>query len=274
MTQSLDVQRLQRGLANSAIRFEPRFYSQVGSTQDLVSVAAEAGAGEGLVVFADEQLSGRGRSGRSWIAPAGSSLMFSVLLRPAAGTQSSTTLSLVAGLAVVEGLELAGGPPAQLKWPNDCLCGNRKLAGVLAESSRSGEGERVVVLGIGCNVNWAHAEFRSGLRRTATACDLEGYLVDRTDLAEAVLTRLATRYREWAEGGFAAVRGAWLSHAAWIGQRVIAENQSGSVVGTAVGISDGGELILETPDAQVAIVAGELALAYGPQVRLAKGAID
>ena len=269
MTQSLDVRRLQRSLANSPIRFDLQLYAQVGSTQDLVTTAASAGAAEGLVVFADEQLAGRGRSGRSWIAPAGGSLMFSLLLRLRSGMESWSTLSLVAGLAVAEGLALADGPRVQLKWPNDCLCGDRKLAGVLAEASESSDGGRVVALGVGCNVTWADRDIPQQLRRTATACDLEGYPLDRTVLAEAVLSRLAIRYQEWSEGGFAVLRGEWLRHAAWLGQEVVAEHPSGPIVGRAVGISDGGELIVETAAGPVTIAAGELERASGPQLRLA-----
>jgi len=251
------------------MRFDLRYYAQVGSTQDLVADAAAAGAPEGLVVFADQQLAGRGRSGRSWIAPPGSSLMFSVLLRPPSGIKACTSLGLVGGLAMVEGLALAGGPQARLKWPNDCLCGDRKLAGILAESPASRVGERMVALGIGCNITWIGSELPPDLRRTATACDLEGHLVDRTELAEAVLSRLAIRYREWVGGGFAALREVWIEHAAWLGEEVIAEHVSGRVVGSVVDLSDEGELILATTDGEVAIAAGELERASGPLLRLA-----
>lgn len=271
MTQSLDLRRLKRGLANSPLGFQLRHYARVSSTQDLVATAAAAGAEEGLVVLADEQLSGRGRSGRSWIAPAGSSLMLSVLLRPTAMIATWSTLSLVAGLAVVEGLELAGGPSAQLKWPNDCLCRERKLAGVLAETSTPSEGERIVVIGIGCNVSWVGAELPPDLRRTATACDREGFTVDRTVLAEAILGRLAARYRDWERGGFGVVRPEWLRHAAWIGQVVVAEHSSGRVSGRVLGISDGGELLVETADGPLAIATGDLERAPGPLLRLADG---
>lgn len=195
--------------------------------------------------------------------------MFSVLLRPSSDSFGWTTLSLVAGLAVVEGLKLAGGPPAQLKWPNDCLCDERKLAGVLAESSVTGRGERVVVLGVGCNVEWAGRDLPSELRHSATACDLEGYLVDRTTLAEAVLSRLAILYWEWAQGGFGALRGEWLRNAAWLGREVAVEHPSGRVEGRAVGISDDGELIVETSTGPVAVAAGPVEPASGPQLRLA-----
>lgn len=266
--QSLDLGALKRGLSGSQLAFELRAYALVASTQDLVTEAARAGASEGLVVFADEQSAGRGRGGRSWIAPAGSALMFSILLRPAGSVADWTSLSLVGGLAVVEGLGLVGGPKAQLKWPNDCLCGGRKLAGVLAESVAGREkGQPVVVLGVGCNVQWEGLEVPADLRQSATACDLEGAPVDRTELAEAVLERMADRYRQWQAGSFAAIREDWLKHAAWLGEEVVAEHQSGRLTGRALTVSEEGELILEAPSGPVAIAAGELVRLRTPQVR-------
>jgi BirA family biotin operon repressor/biotin-[acetyl-CoA-carboxylase] ligase len=268
---SLDLGVLERGLSASQLAFELRAYALVGSTQDLVAQAARAGAPEGLVVFADEQSAGRGRAGRSWTAPAGSALMFSILLRPSGSAAEWTSLTLVGGLAVVEGLGLAGGPRAQLKWPNDCLCGGRKLAGVLAESVAAEAGDQVTVLGVGCNVSWEGIDLPLDLRQRATACDLEGLPVDRTRLAEAVLDRIATRYRQWQAGGFAAIREAWLSHAAWMGEDVIAEHQSGRLVGRALTLSEMGELILETPTGPVPIAAGELVRLRSPQLRSGSG---
>jgi len=269
VTESLDLGRLQKSLANSRLRFQLRSYARVASTQDLALAAADGGATEGLVILADEQLAGRGRAGRSWHSPAGTALMFSLLLWPESALGDLSSLSLVAGLALVEGLELAGGPAAQLKWPNDCLCGDRKLAGVLAESRSYADGRRALVLGLGCNVTWAGAEVPAELRRSATACDLEGALVDRTRLAQAVLERLAKRYLQWSQGGFPAVRREWLGHAAWLGQEVIAEHPSGQVRGRAVGVSDLGELLVETKDGLQAVASGDVAIAAPPQLRLA-----
>jgi BirA family biotin operon repressor/biotin-[acetyl-CoA-carboxylase] ligase len=265
--QGLDLAVLRRDLSASRLAFELRAYALVTSTQDLVAQAARAGASEGLVVFADEQSAGRGRAGRSWTAPAGSALMFSVLLRPTGSAADRASLSLVGGLAVVEGLSLAGGPKPQLKWPNDCLCRERKLAGVLAESVTGQDGEQPVVLGVGCNVQWQGIEMPSSLRQTATACDLEGGPVDRTELAAAVLERIACRYREWQVGGFAAIREEWLKHAAWLGEEVIAEHQSGRLTGRALTLSETGELILETPDGPASIAAGELVRLRTPKTR-------
>jgi BirA family biotin operon repressor/biotin-[acetyl-CoA-carboxylase] ligase len=267
VTPSLDIAALRRSLADSPVPLWLRSYARVGSTQDLVVQAARGGAPEGLVVLADEQLMGRGRAGRKWIAPAGSSLMFSVLLRPRRAEAEWVTLSLLAGLAVVEGLALAGGPRARLKWPNDCLCGERKLAGVLAESGAGGTAGRAVVLGVGCNLVFEGVELPAELRRTATACDLEGASVDRPRLAEAVLHRLVARYLEWGESGFAGLREAWLGHAAWLGEEVLAVASSGPVRGRVAGVSETGELVLDGAGGQITVGAGELSLVGGPSLR-------
>lgn len=274
MLPGLDIAGLSRALASSELRFSLRGYARVGSTQDLVAKAGRAGAAEGLVVLADEQLAGRGRSGRSWVAPPGSALLFSVLLRPRPRSEGWSSLSLVAGLAVVEGLSQAGGPPAQLKWPNDCLCGERKLAGVLAESVPAGDEPGAMVIGVGCNVTWAGMKLPPRLRRVATACDLEGYPLDRTRLAEAVLGRLALRYRDWNSGGFGAVRQAWLGHAAWLGEEAVAQHRSGRVSGRVVSVSDTGQLILETSTGQLAIASGELSPGRGPGLRLTRAELS
>jgi len=265
--QGLDLGVLRRGLSTSRLAFELRAFALVGSTQDLATQAARAGAAEGLVIFADEQSAGRGRAGRSWTAPAGSALMFSILLRPVGSAADWLSLSLAGGLAVVEGLAEVGGPKAELKWPNDCLCRGRKLAGVLAESVADRNGGQVVVLGVGCNTRWEGLELPEALRQSATACDLEGAPVDLTQLAGAVLDRIATRYRRWQSGGFAAIREDWLRHAAWMGEDVTAEHQSGRLVGRALGVSELGELILETPTGPVLIAAGELVRLRTSQAR-------
>ncbi|MGH7666095.1 MAG: biotin--[acetyl-CoA-carboxylase] ligase [Candidatus Dormibacteria bacterium] len=268
MTNRLDMERLRRVLPAAQLTFSPRLYAQVGSTQDLARDGARAGAPEGLVIFADQQLAGRGRAGRSWLAPPGSALMFSLLLRPPAELWPWSTLPLVAGLAVVEGIAEAGGPRALLKWPNDCLCGERKLAGILAEACSERGRVTGLVLGVGCNLAWKGVEPGPELLGLATACDLEGHPVDPTELAEAILLRLAARYVGWVAQGFGPLRREWLEHAAWLGREVVASHPSGRVRGRLLDLSQQGELIVETASGRVAISAGEVEAVGVPALRL------
>lgn len=146
---------------------------------------------EGAVAATEEQTEGRGRLGREWQAPRGSSVLCSVLLRPALPVERWPELSLVAGGAVAEVVRAAGVAPT-VKHPNDVLVGGRKLAGILAEA-RDG----IVVLGIGVNVLQSAAE----LPPEATSLQLEGVGIARPLLLAAIFERLELGYDAWIKEG-------------------------------------------------------------------------
>ncbi|MGH3065832.1 MAG: biotin--[acetyl-CoA-carboxylase] ligase [Gaiellaceae bacterium] len=162
------------------------------STQLLVDTSLP----EGALVVADHQTAGRGRLGRSWDAPAGTALLFSLLLTPPP-ERHAPELSLVAGIAVADALERTLGLAPQIKWPNDVMLRRQKVAGCLAEA-RDG----AVVLGIGVNVEQTRAELppNAGSIRTLTG---RGW--DREDLMSRVLEDLGGRYSAWRNGGLDAV---------------------------------------------------------------------
>jgi BirA family biotin operon repressor/biotin-[acetyl-CoA-carboxylase] ligase len=151
---------------------------------------------EGAVAVAEEQTEGRGRLGRSWHAPARTSILVSVLLRPEVDLARLPELSLVAGGAVAEAIaEVTGIDPA-IKFPNDVLIGGRKVAGILAESSAGR-----VVLGIGVNANQTEQQLPVGAQTEPTSLRLEtGGEVDRARLLAAILFRLERAYDEWVTG--------------------------------------------------------------------------
>jgi BirA family biotin operon repressor/biotin-[acetyl-CoA-carboxylase] ligase len=166
-----------------------RYVDSTPSTQLLLPPEAE----EGAVVAAGEQTAGRGRLGRSWVAPAGTSLLCSVQLRPTVSSERLPELTGVAAHACSEAIEAVTGLQTELKFPNDVLVGGRKVAGILAEA-REGR----VVAGIGVNVNVADADLPSGLETPATSLLVEtGREVDRAELLVALLDRLERRYRAW-----------------------------------------------------------------------------
>lgn len=151
---------------------------------------------EGAIAVAEEQSEGRGRLGRSWHAPAGTSLLFSLLLRPGVESSRLPELSLVAGGAVAEAIADVTGVDPAIKFPNDVLIGGRKVAGVLAESS-----EGRVVLGVGINVNQTLEQLPSGAQTEPTSLQLVlGAPVDRALLLAAVLARLEGAYDAWVSG--------------------------------------------------------------------------
>jgi BirA family biotin operon repressor/biotin-[acetyl-CoA-carboxylase] ligase len=162
------------------------------STQVLVDTSLP----EGAVVVADHQTAGRGRLGRSWDAPPGKALLFSVLLKPPP-ERNAPELSLVAGVAAADALERTLGLSVQIKWPNDVMLRRKKVAGCLAEA-RDG----AVVLGIGVNVDQTTDELppNAGSIRTLTG---RGW--DRDELLDSVLEDLGNRYDAWCAGGLDAV---------------------------------------------------------------------
>src|ERR1051326_3862542 len=145
------------------------FVESCASTQRLLD-----GAPEGAVVAADEQTEGRGRLGRTWQAPAGTSLLFSIALAPPVPAARLPELSLVAGAPAAGAIESETGLRPAVKHPNDVLVGGRKVAGILAEAN-----DGRVVLGIGVNVAQTREQLPEDVEATSLA--LEGKTVDRAE---------------------------------------------------------------------------------------------
>jgi BirA family biotin operon repressor/biotin-[acetyl-CoA-carboxylase] ligase len=165
------------------------FVERCESTQRLLREDAP----EGAVAATDEQTHGRGRLGRTWLAPVGSSVLASIALRPDVPTANLAELSVVAGRACAAAIAELTGLEPQLKWPNDVLIGGRKVAGILAEA-REGH----VVLGIGINVAQREDELPERAEHPATSLLLErGATVERAELLAALLDHLEREYDAW-----------------------------------------------------------------------------
>jgi BirA family transcriptional regulator, biotin operon repressor / biotin---[acetyl-CoA-carboxylase] ligase len=181
---------------------EPRLRGRFGRPYEYVASTPSTqlllppDAPEGALVAAGEQTAGRGRLGRRWLAPAGTSLLCSLQLRPAIASERLPELTGVASLACAEAIAALTGVEPRLKFPNDVLVGDRKLAGILAEA-REGR----VVLGIGVNVNVPAEELPQEVDRPATSVLVEtGRELDRAELLAELLERLERRYDAWLSG--------------------------------------------------------------------------
>jgi BirA family biotin operon repressor/biotin-[acetyl-CoA-carboxylase] ligase len=151
---------------------------------------------EGAIAVAEEQTEGRGRLGRTWHAPARTSVLVSVLLRPEIEPSRLPELSLVAGGAVAEAIADVTGIDPAIKFPNDVLVDGRKVAGILAESS-----EGRVVLGVGVNANQTADELPGDAQTQPTSLRIElDEPVDRAALLAAILLRLEGAYDRWLTG--------------------------------------------------------------------------
>jgi BirA family transcriptional regulator, biotin operon repressor / biotin---[acetyl-CoA-carboxylase] ligase len=251
----------------------PSFFAPVEVAASLPSTmvrAAElaaAGAPEGATVVADAQSAGRGRLGRAWLAPAGSSLLLTVVLRPRLVPEQAWLTVAAAGVALVDAtaallVRAAAEPPAVgLKWPNDLLVGGRKAAGMLAEARSEGHRLGWVLLGMGVNVGQRAGDFPAELAARATSLRLAARgEVDRVALLGAWGERFAGGYRVLAAGETDRTLAAYLERLDTLGRPVRAELLGGQAVeGVAVGVGAGGALTVRTAaGAEVAVSSGDV----------------
>ncbi|MBG0813400.1 biotin--[acetyl-CoA-carboxylase] ligase [Planomonospora sp. ID82291] len=229
---------------------------RTGSTNADLAQAARDGARQGTVVIAESQAAGRGRLGRAWSAPPRAGLTFSVLLRPDPPPARQGWLPLLVGLAAASAVRRVAEVDVRLKWPNDLLVGERKLAGVLAE--RVGD---AVIVGVGLNVSLRADELPVP---TATSLALEdAACVDRDPLVRAVLREIETHYREWSEADGDAdacgLRAAYLGAGATVGRQVRVELPGERVLaGLATGVDRAGHLIVESDGREHTLSAGDV----------------
>lgn len=194
----LDASSLAAGLPPArAVGREILVFEETNSTNDLAARAGRDGVAEGLVIFAETQLAGRGRLGRNWNSPPRQGLWFSVLLRPRAPHDQWPALTFCAALAVAEAAEELTQRPAAIKWPNDVLLQGRKISGILLETHQS-PAPGFVVMGIGINVLQSSADFPPALRDLAGSLSMAATApVSREAAALSVLRRLNGYYLPW-----------------------------------------------------------------------------
>lgn len=244
-----------------------KWHDACDSTNDLAWAAAAGAQPEIHVVVTDFQRAGRGRLGRVWTAPPGTSLMCSLVLRPGVPAESLPLLPLLTGLALGEALApYAGAEATTLKWPNDVLVGQvtatggtatGKLAGILAEGPRDG----AVVVGFGVNVDWRDVPRSAELAAATSLAETCGRDVPRWRVLAACLAVFGNRYDAWKENprGFL---DAYRARCGTIGQAVRVQRMGGHaepIVGQAVGVADSGALQVRLGDGRlIDISAGDV----------------
>jgi BirA family biotin operon repressor/biotin-[acetyl-CoA-carboxylase] ligase len=234
----------------------------VGSTNDELKQLAEAGAPEGALLVAEHQSAGRGRFHRRWVAPPGSSLLLSLLFRPALPPDRVSQLTMLCSLAVLDAIARCrpqalpaqeAGWRVRLKWPNDLLLNGKKVAGLLTELSFRGSEVDYVVVGMGINVNLDPRELPTGLRAPATSLLAEaGRRQDRLALLVDLLAGIDRRYAALREGQRFTAE--WAQHLETLGRRVSVSEEETQWEGVAQGVGDDGALHVRRPDGSVRCV--------------------
>jgi BirA family transcriptional regulator, biotin operon repressor / biotin---[acetyl-CoA-carboxylase] ligase len=236
-----------------------RWFAELGSTNTWLLQAADSGVSEGVVVVADRQTAGRGRLGRQWESAPGSGLLTSLLFRPRLQPEDLFSVAALCTLAAREAIQVTSGVRSGVKWPNDLVVDEAKLAGVLSETRGAGTDRLAVVVGIGINISWPMpgrdtTEFR------ATCLDaLAGRPVDRATLLEALLDAVAARRSRLDDP---AGRGGLVREleacTVTIGRPVRVELAEETYSGTAVSLDERGHLVVDADGERRVVAAGDV----------------
>jgi len=213
----------------------------VESTNTLAAGLADEPDAHGLAVLAAEQTAGRGQHGRTWSAPAGSSVLLSVVLHPAAGLRRPVLLTAWAAVSVCAVVESLTRGPVRIKWPNDVLLAGRKVCGILIEQGRA------TVAGIGLNVSQPAEFFAAAGLPAATSLSLHGATADADAVADLLLAELDANWSALEAGAAADLERRWRAYLDLLGREVRVETAGAKEVGRLVEIGFDG-LVLEAED--------------------------
>ena len=238
----------------SPIVWRVEHFDEIDSTNTYVVKQVRDDVAEGLVALADFQSSGRGRLDRAWVSPPRASLLCSMLLRPNLDATQLQLVVAVVGLATRTALERLCGLRPQLKWPNDLVVGEKKLAGLLAEVLETTSGFAVVV-GLGVNLTYEGPE---GVAATSVRREVGVTIVPRA-LLDIVLEEIEARRSQLdSKEGRVALRDEYTRALATIGQYVRVEQLGGSLSGVARGVDDAGQLLVEVDGVLRAFGVGDV----------------
>jgi BirA family biotin operon repressor/biotin-[acetyl-CoA-carboxylase] ligase len=238
------------------------YYQEIDSTNNRARDLASTGYPEGTIVVAEMQTAGRGRRGRSWYSPAIKGIYLSVILRPVLPLNEISRVSLVTAVAVAETLAAELNLQPLIKWPNDILINNRKIAGILSEAVTDMDGVEYIVTGIGININNQIQDFPNDFHTTATSALAENDRPgSRAKVLQGLLARLEDHYYQLLDGNFAPTLEKAKSLSMVIGQELRLDTINGFIVGQAIDIDDNGFLIVRDQSGTIhTIMSGEISI--------------
>lgn len=237
------------------------YFPETDSTNSRAKRLGDEGAVHGTLVAADRQTGGKGRRGRRWESPAGSSIYMSILLRPDIPPDQAPMLTLVMAQSTAEAIRIRTGEEALIKWPNDIVINGKKVCGILTEMSTEIQWINHVVIGVGINVNTEY--FPEELTETATSIYLEsGGKQQRSGLIAEVLKQFERYYAMFLEtGNLSAMQEEYNRLLVNRDREVKVLEPGNEYNGYAIGINETGELLIRTEDGQIReVYAGEVSV--------------
>ncbi|WDT77219.1 MAG: biotin--[acetyl-CoA-carboxylase] ligase [Candidatus Manganitrophus sp.] len=259
---ALDLERIEKHCrSHTKVREwvrEIMLFDRVDSTNRIALEMASQGLPGGIVILAEAQEKGKGRLGREWFSPEGMNLYFSLLLRPYQPARDFPLYSLATSVALIEAIQRTTGLAVQIKWPNDVVLEDKKLAGILLESEVRGEQSPPLVVGVGVNVNIRLNDFPPELQKSATSLRIAlGRPVDRADLLIELFNQMVEQYRLVDDKALLirAVR----QHCQTLGRRVRVQTARQEFEGWAEDLQEDGALLIRMGDGnQRRILVGDV----------------
>jgi BirA family biotin operon repressor/biotin-[acetyl-CoA-carboxylase] ligase len=244
------------GLKSRILGREIYSYEELDSTNDACFKLGKEGVAEGVTLFAEYQNKGRGRLGRAWVSPRGKNVLLSVLLRPGLSLSEVPRITLSAAVSLVKAVREATGQTLGIRWPNDVLFGDQKVAGILTEMSAEADRVNFIVLGIGINVNSEPGQLPP---QSTSLKEIAGRAIDRVAFARSFLELFEKDYLCVKEKRFEGLAREWEDFSATSGRRVVASLPGRKIQGQATGIDEDGALWIRTDSGlQERITAGDI----------------
>ncbi len=248
----MNINELKTELNTNIIAKEIVYFDEITSTNDIAFVLANDGAVDGTLVIANSQTMGKGRLDRKWFSPKGKSILASLILRPQIPLSHSGNINLITTLSIVHSIRSITNLNAMIKWPNDILLNERKVAGILCEVI-----EMKAVLGIGINLNIA--EFPQDLKTVATSILKETKKrFDKMMIYNDLCYNLETNYALLKQDKAREILQQWRNYTVMFGKTVSIETPDKVIVGRVIDIGGNGSLVLALPDGKIEkVLAGE-----------------
>ncbi|VAX06804.1 Biotin operon repressor / Biotin--protein ligase [hydrothermal vent metagenome] len=259
----LDTEKIMQALPAKTLKHLHNLEVQysIDSTNAYLLRQAAAGASSGSVCMAEQQTAGRGRRGRHWVSPFGSNIYLSILWRYPLAPSELSGLSLAAGLAIMRALSNLGVTNVGLKWPNDILWQEQKLAGLLLEVKGESEGPSQVVLGVGLNTHLTHQQAKDISQPWVDLASISrGNDIERNRLAAELIQQLINALDSFGQEGLLPLLDEWHHHDLYYGKQVKLRMGDLTIEGVHAGVGKTGALLLSHGGSTRAYHAGEVSL--------------
>lgn len=259
LNRMLDMSLLQNGFKLSILKLHVKIFDSLDSTNVEAKRQIVDGIKQDLLIISSQQTAGRGRLTRTWFSPEGG-LYFSLILKPRLGPQFAPLASLLCGVAVASGLQSLGIDHVRLKWPNDVLVMEDKIAGILNELVSIDPVDSWMILGIGINQNICADEFPEGISNTSTSVqDILGNVTSPEALLCATINEIDRLLGiVETENSYSSILKLWRTMSGTLGRRVRVDDGTSVITGIAEELLDDGSLIVVTDKGKEKVTMGDV----------------